>query len=253
MGADAIVVEHLTVRYRILRRASVRRRLPGLGGLTAQRETFEALRQVSFRVPQGQTVAVIGPNGAGKSTLLRTLAGIYRPDAGTVRLNSDSVSLLSLGAGFENDLTGRENIRLNGILLGLRRREVEARLDEIIAFADIGDFIDQPIRTYSTGMRSRLAFAIASTVAPDILLLDEVLGVGDEAFRAKSQARIHELIRSQRTVVLVSHNMGTVTELCDLALWLDCGVVREFGPAAAVAPRYQAFARARRKSDALRI
>lgn len=253
MSAHAIVVEHLTVSYRILKRASVRQRLSSLRGLTTLRETFQALRDVSFRVEQGQTVGVIGANGAGKSTLLRTLAGIYRPDSGTVRLNSDSVSLLSLGAGFENDLTGRENIRLNGILLGLRRREVEARLGEIIDFADIGDFIDQPIRTYSTGMRSRLAFAIASTVAPDILLLDEILGVGDEVFRAKSQARIHELIRSRRTVVLVSHNMSTVTELCDQALWLDQGAVRAYGPASEVAPRYQDLARRQRRGAALRV
>lgn len=193
---------------------------------------------MSFNADKGKTLGVIGSNGAGKSTLLKTLAGIFAPDSGSIKLHTESVSLLSLGAGFEHNLNGIQNIYLNGILLGLKRKVVSQRLDSIIEFADIGDFIDKPIRTYSSGMRSRLAFAISISVEPDILLLDEMLGVGDQEFREKSAMRIRELINSDRTVVLVAHNMTTIRELCDNVIWLHGGILKEQGTSKSVVRKY---------------
>ncbi len=250
MTEYAIEVDHVYVSYRMINRINFKERLVlSRGKKMARVQEFQALKDISFKIEKGHTLGVIGPNGAGKSTLLKTLAGVFRPDSGLIKMYTDSISLLSLGAGFESELTGIQNIFLNGVLLGFSKKEVAEKLDAIVEFADIGEFVSKPIRTYSTGMRSRLAFAIAANVEPEILLLDEMLGVGDEDFRERSSKRIRELIKSHRTVVLGSHSMGTIRELCDVALWLDKGVAREFGEAKGVVNRYLDFIRSKRVAE----
>ena len=198
-------------------------------------DDFWALRDVSFKLVHGESLAVIGPNGAGKSTLLQVLAGIIAPSEGSVEVNGLISSLLTLGAGSDQDLTGRENIRLAGAFLGLRAATWPARTPGIIEFADLGPFIDAPLRTYSSGMRARLGFSIATSVDPDILLLDEVLATGDETFRAKSKARVVELVRQAKGVVFVTHDMDWVTEYCNRAILLEHGrIVAEGDPAEVV-------------------
>jgi lipopolysaccharide transport system ATP-binding protein len=199
---------------------------------------YWALKDVSFDLYHGETLAVIGRNGAGKSTLLRVLAGIISPDRGQVQGNGCSISLLSLRVGFIPHLTGRENAVLSGMLMGLRRREVEKRMDAIVEFSELGSFIDQPVRTYSAGMNARLGFSVAFQSDSDILLIDEVLGVGDVEFRKKSTAALREKIKSDKTVVLVSHTPQTVKELCDRAVWIDGGVTRVEGSRDEVLQQY---------------
>jgi ABC-2 type transport system ATP-binding protein len=197
--------------------------------------TFWALRDVTFKVVHGESLGVIGPNGAGKSTLLQVLAGIITPSAGVVEVDGHVSSLLTLGAGFDSDLTGRENIRLAGAFMGLDHQWIEERLPSIVEYADLGPFIDAPLKTYSSGMRARLGFAIATSVEPDILLLDEVLSTGDAAFRAKSKQRVLELVKSAKAIVLVTHDMQWVTEYCNRAMLLEKGhVVAEGDPAEVV-------------------
>ena len=183
---------------------------------------FDVIRDVSFEVARGETFGIIGRNGAGKSTLLKMIAGIYRPDAGTIVTEGRVAALIELGAGFHPDFTGRENVLINGIILGLSRREVRERFDRIVAFAEIGEFIDAPVRTYSSGMFMRLGFSVAIHVEPDILLIDEVLAVGDEAFQKKCRAAIEERIASRRqTTLIVSHDLEMVAALCHRVLLLD--------------------------------
>jgi lipopolysaccharide transport system ATP-binding protein len=203
---------------------------------------FWALREVSFSVARGQMLGVIGKNGSGKSTLLRIIGGVGRPDEGTVETNGRIGALLELGTGFHPDLTGRENVFLQGVISGLTRREVRQRFDEIVAFAEIEDFIDNPVRTYSSGMRMRLAFAVAVHTDPDILLIDEVLAVGDLAFRRKCLDRIDGFRREGRTIVLVSHDTSQVKKLCDEALWLHAGKVVAHGKPEKVIRSYVAEA-----------
>lgn len=196
------------------------------GGFRRQRP-YWALEDVSFEIYRGETLGIIGRNGVGKSTLLRLLAGIIQPDRGAIQLDCPChISLLSLQVGFVPQLTGWENAVLSGLLLGMRRKEIESRMSEIIAFAELENFIDQPISTYSTGMRARLGFSVAFQADPDILLVDEVLGVGDAEFREKSEHAMRQKIRSNRTVVLVSHNPQTISNLCDRALWIEKGCTR---------------------------
>ncbi|HEY7391306.1 MAG TPA: ABC transporter ATP-binding protein [Bryobacteraceae bacterium] len=187
------------------------------------RDRFYALKRVSFEVNTGESLAVIGPNGAGKSTLLGLLAGLATPDSGSVEVHGRVAALLELGSGFHPDLTGRENVRLNASLLGLSRNQTKAAFDSIVDFSGIADFIDEPLRTYSSGMMMRLAFAVAVNVDPDILLIDEVLAVGDAAFQAKCFERIREFRRAGRALVCVSHGAAMIRELCDRAIWLDHG------------------------------
>ncbi len=212
---------------------------------------FWALRDVTFRLEPGESLAVIGPNGAGKSTLLQTLAGILTPSEGEVDVRGTVSSLLTLGAGFDTELTGRDNIRLAGAFLGIDGPEMEERAESIIAFADIGQFIDAPLKTYSSGMRARLGFAIATSVDPDILLLDEVLATGDQLFRAKSKARVLELVKQAKGIVLVTHDMSWVTEYCNRALLLEKGhVVIEGEPADVVAAHQEHTEQAKREKAA---
>ena len=188
-----------------------------------KKDIFWALKDVSFDVYRGETLGVLGRNGAGKSTLLRILAGIFVPDRGTVKSNGCRASLLSLQVGFVPHLTGRENAILSGMLLGVRRKAIEEKITAIQEFADLGDFFDQPVRNYSSGMRARLGFAVTFQADPDIVLVDEVMGVGDAEFRIKSTAAMKEKIKSDKTVIMVSHTPQTLLELCDRIVWIEGG------------------------------
>ena len=187
------------------------------------KERFYALKNVSFELEQGEGLAVIGPNGAGKSTLLGLVAGLATPDTGVITVNGRIAALLELGSGFHPDLTGAENVRVNASLVGLSRRRTAELFDQIVEFAGIGDFIGEPLRTYSTGMIMRLAFSVAINMDPEILLIDEVLAVGDQAFQTKCFERIHRFRHAGKTLLCVSHATGMVQELCDRAIWLNRG------------------------------
>lgn len=200
---------------------------------------YWALKDISFEIYQGETLGVIGRNGAGKSTLLKLLAGIIRPDVGKIKADNLTVSLLALQLGFIQHLSGRENAVLSGMLLGIKRKEIEAKLPEIIAFAELGEFINQPVRTYSAGMKARLGFSVAVIADPDVLLIDEVLGVGDAAFKEKSTAVMQQRLRSNKTIVLVSHGLPTIRESSQRAVWIDEGLVRAYGEVEEVIKQYQ--------------
>lgn len=234
---QAIAVDDMGVRYdlRFTKKTTIRRSVGQMLGRGSQ-EPFWALRHVSLRVVHGESLAVIGPNGAGKSTLLQVLAGIIRPSEGAVDVRGHVSGLLTLGAGFDRELSGRDNILLGGAFLGLDDEVTRRLLPSIIEYAELGDFIDAPIKTYSSGMRARLGFAIATSVEPDILLLDEVLATGDANFRAKSKARVIEIVRAAKAVVLVTHDMSWVTEYCNRAVLIEKGrVIMEGDPAEVVA------------------
>lgn len=211
--------------------------LRGLCRMTAV-ERFWALRDVSFSLAQGRMVGVIGANGAGKSTLLRLVGGVGRPDQGSVKVQGRIGALLDLGAGFHPDLTGRENVFVSGVISGLARQEVARRFDQIVAFAELEEAIDSPIRTYSTGMKMRLAFAVSAHIEPDILLIDEVLAVGDITFQQKCLERIEQFKKDGCAILLVSHDTGSVRQLCDEVLWLRSGQVAAYGPADVVVGQY---------------
>jgi len=234
----AIAVSVLGKRYRLQHQGQTTLKTAALQLFSRRSksdEEFWALRDVTFEVRQGETLGVIGRNGAGKSTLLGLIAGTITPTEGTVRTNGRISSLLELGAGFHPDLTGRENIFLNGSILGLRRRDIAQRLDAIVAFSDLERFIDHPVKHYSSGMFVRLAFSVAMEVDPEILMLDEVLAVGDERFREKCRVRIGEFRRRGKTFLIVSHDMDTIQTICDRVLVLDRGkTVLEDVPARAV-------------------
>ena len=193
------------------------------------RTTFRALESVDLDIQRGQILGIVGPNGAGKSTILRIMAGIYLPDQGTVRTRGRCVLLAGIGTGFQSNLSGRENIRLNGSIMGLNKSELATKMDDIIAFSEIEAHIDQPIRTYSMGMKARLGFAIAAHLEPEILLIDEVMAVGDAAFQKKCKDRIREMVSGDTTVVIVSHNMNTVKTFCDRAICIHEGVINTSG------------------------
>ena len=201
-------------------------------------ETFPALQDVSFSVPEGRTVGVIGPNGSGKSTLLKLVAGITKPTTGSVRVNGRISALIELGAGFHPEISGRENVFINGIMLGLSKREITEKFDEIVQFAQLEDFIDAPVKTYSSGMYMRLGFAVAINVDPDVLLIDEVLAVGDQGFTHKCLDKFAEFRRRGKTILLVTHALGLVERLCDEAVWLDEGRVRATGDPKRVVDAY---------------
>ncbi len=192
-------------------------------------ETFAAVRDVTFAVPRGRTLGVIGRNGSGKSTLLKLVAGITKPTSGTVSVNGRISALIELGAGFHPEISGRENVFINGIMLGLTKREVARRFDEIVDFAEMKDFIDAPVKTYSSGMYMRLGFAVAIHVDPDVLLVDEVLAVGDEGFTHKCLDKFAEFKRRGKTILLVTHSLGLVERFCDEALWMDAGQMKGMG------------------------
>ena len=192
-------------------------------------ETFSAVRDVTFYGPQGRTLGVIGRNGSGKSTLLKLVAGITKPTTGTVQVNGRISALIELGAGFHPEISGRENVFINGIMLGLTKREIAQRFDEIVEFAEMKDFIDAPVKTYSSGMYMRLGFAVAIHVDPEVLLVDEVLAVGDEGFTHKCLDKFAEFKRRGKTILLVTHSLGLVERFCDEALWMDGGELKGMG------------------------
>ena len=212
-------------------------------GATEER-SFWALRGVSLTIPRGEVLGVIGKNGSGKSTLLRVISGIYSPDRGRVDTFGATSAFLELGAGFREELTGYENVRLSGAIMGLSRIETDALIPQIVDFSGLGDFMTRPLKTYSSGMRTRLGFAVASSIEPEILLIDEALAVGDASFRKKSMRRIEEMVREESTtVVLVSHSATDVSRLCERLVLLDTGKVVADGPADAVLEHYESLMR----------
>ena len=200
--------------------------------------TFDALKEVSFSVGDGEVVGIVGRNGSGKSTILKIIAGVYRPTTGRVKVHGSVAALIELGAGFHAELTGRENIVLNGLVMGLTRKETLEHEERIIAFAELGDFIDSPVKQYSSGMYMRLAFAIAAEVDPDIVLIDEILAVGDAAFQQKCMARIRDHQEREKTIFFVSHNLGAVRDLCTRALLVHEGVLLADGSVDEIAEIY---------------
>jgi len=243
MNEPSVDFSHVSLRYRILAERGINSFKEWSIRWITRRMRYQelvALSDVSFEVPSGHAVGIIGHNGAGKSTLLRVAAGILRPSHGVAIVRGRQAPVIELGLGFEAELSGRENIFFNGALLGRSQAEMEDRLEEIVDFADLDEFIEQPIRTYSTGMVARLAFAVATTVDAQILLLDEVLAVGDASFRLKCQQRLEAFRQAGITILLVSHDLDAVEKMCDEVLWLDKGSVRAYGPAAEVVPRYRA-------------
>lgn len=238
----AIEVQHVykTFRRNINPHSTLKGRVLGwLRGHKDQLIEFDVLHDVSFTVPPGEMVAVIGRNGAGKTTLLRVLAGIVRPDKGVVRLNGRLSPVLELGGGFSGELSGRKNVFLYGALLGLSRREIQQRFDAIVDFSGIADFLESPVKHYSSGMLVRLAFAVASQIDPDILLLDEVLAVGDAEFQAKCLRRVVEFRETGKTILLVTHALSNVVDVCDRAVLIDHGRLLEDGKPREVLAAYE--------------
>lgn len=201
-------------------------------------DAFEALKNVNVTIQKGEAVALIGANGCGKSTMLKIISGIYSPTCGQIKVNGSIAPLIELGAGFDMDLTARENIFLNGAVLGYDKAFMQAHFDEIMDFAELWDFVDVPVKNFSSGMVARLGFAIATIVRADILIVDEILAVGDIAFQHKCQVRMQDMLNDGTTLILVSHNMEDVMRLCQRAVWIQHGEIREIGPAGEVCPRY---------------
>jgi ABC-type polysaccharide/polyol phosphate transport system ATPase subunit len=240
LSTDAIRLEEVTLRYLV-----PREKIGSLKEYAIRRlkrsvfyDEFEALRSVSFAVRSGESLGLVGRNGAGKSTLLRVISRVIPPTEGRVVVAGRIAPILELGLGFHGELTGRENVLLQGALLGFTRAAMRRRVEEIAAFAELEDFLDAPVRTYSTGMSARLAFAVATDVDPDILLIDEVLAVGDERFQLKCEARMKSFRDAGKTIVLVSHSPGQVRDTCDRAIWLHRGRIVRDGDATAVTTEY---------------
>lgn len=239
MTTDAAVeVEDVSKRFRLYHDRNQTLKAAAMRGRRARYEEFWALKDVSFTVPVGSTFGLIGENGSGKSTLLKCMAQILRPDAGTMRTRGKVSALLELGAGFHPELSGRDNVFLNGAILGLSRREVERRFDDIVDFAGLERFIDTPVKNYSSGMYVRLGFSVAINVEPDVLLVDEVLAVGDEQFQRRCAEKFAELRADGRTIVVVSHSMGSMQSMCDEVAWLDHGVLKAIGAAHDIVDAY---------------
>lgn len=236
----AIEVKDLVISYQNLKKTSIKKTLLHLKRQKPDR--FVAVKGISFYVSEGEILGIIGKNGSGKSTTLNALAGIFSPDSGSIDLNGHSISLLSIGVGFIREMTGRENITLSGMLLGFTEEQVKAKEQEIIDFAEIGEFIDMPVRTYSSGMYSKLAFSITAILETDIMLIDEVLSVGDQKFKKKSYEKMKSLISNKdRTVVIVSHSIETLKQLCDTVMWMHEGQIKRIGDPNEVLDEYVAF------------
>jgi len=238
----AVTVKNLDIFYKSIEKFSIRQVLFPKKKKKFGGNSFHAIKNVSFELEEGKILGIIGRNGAGKSTMVRAIAGVFSPDKGKIDLHGNTVSLLSIGVGFNRKLTGYENIYLSGMLLGFSEEEIAAKEKEIIDFADIGDFINKPVKTYSSGMYSKLAFAITAILETDVLLIDEVLSVGDEQFKKKSYNKMKELIYNEkRTVLIVSHSISTLRELCDEVLWLDDGKIKMLGKTNKVLDEYEKF------------
>ena len=240
MSESVISVKDVKIRYRFLKKVAIKSMLSFKKLNRA--EYFEAVKGVTFEVEKGQILGIVGRNGSGKTTLLRAIAGIFAPDEGSIDLHGNNVSLLSIGVGFQPVLTGRENIYLSGMLLGFSKEQIEEKMDEIIEFSELGKFIDRPVKTYSSGMYSKLAFSISAVLETEIMLIDEVLSVGDANFRKKSFEKMKSLINdSSRTVVIVSHNMEMLKNLCDKILWIHEGKIKMLDTPQEVLPKYIEF------------
>ncbi len=240
MSNIAITVNGLSIDYRPLKN------LPTIKNIFHEKidreKIIHAVKNVSFDVKRGEILGIIGRNGSGKSTMLRAMAGIFQPDEGIIDLQGNSISLMSIGVGFNEDVSGRKNITLSGMLLGFSEQEMIQKTPEIIDFAEIGDFIDMPVRTYSSGMHSKLAFAITANLDTNIMLVDEVLSVGDERFKKKSLAKMKSLITDKnRTVIMVSHDMNTMLEFCDRILWMNDGELIEIGEPDTIIKHYRDY------------
>lgn len=241
MAESVISVKDVKIKYRCFKKVSLLKSIFAPKKFS-KTEYFEAVKGVSFEVEKGQILGIVGKNGSGKSTLLRAIAGIFSPDSGTIDLHNHTISLLSIGVGFQSKLSGRENIYLSGMLLGFDRDQIDEKIDEIIEFAELGKFIDRPVKTYSSGMYSKLAFSITAILETEIILIDEVLSVGDAKFKKKSYNKMKSLINNKdRTVLIVSHSSETLRNLCDNILWLHDGEVKMLGTTQEVLPLYDKF------------
>lgn len=238
MSGNAIEIRGVSKQFRVQRHAGSTMREHILRGPRPPSDEFWVLRDINLSVEAGTSFAIVGHNGSGKSTLLKLIAGIHRPSTGTITTHGRVSALLELGAGFHPDLSGRDNVFLNGAILGIGRRKLESTMEAIVDFAGLDDFIDSPVKFYSSGMVARLAFAIAVNVEPEILLVDEIIAVGDEEFQRKCMENLYRLRRSGTTIVLVSHSLPTVRDLCDHGLWLDHGHQMEVGPINEVTDAY---------------
>lgn len=241
MGKPAIAVEHVSMKFNLSKEKVDNLKEYVIKSLKRQIQynEFWALKDVSFTIEKGDKVAILGLNGAGKSTLLKVIAGVFKPTEGKVTRNGKIVPLLELGAGFNPQYTGRENIFLYGAMLGCKKQFLKEKYDEIVEFSELGEFIDVPLKNYSSGMKSRLGFAIATTVKPKILILDEVLSVGDAKFKKKSEKRIREMMDDGVTVLFVSHSLAQVQRICDKAMILEKGKLIAYGDIADVLPMYE--------------
>ena len=238
MSTHAIVVDSVSKNFRLYHERNRYIKAAILRGRRARYEEFWALDDVSFDVDHGATLGIIGSNGSGKSTMLKCLTGIYRPDHGKITVNGNVAALLELGAGFHVELSGRENVYLNGAILGMSKKDIDRQFDSIVEFAGLERFIDTPVKNFSSGMTIRLGFSIATHVEPEILLIDEVLTVGDQSFQRKSSEKIEEFRRDGRTIVVVSHSLPAVQQLCKEVVWLEKGKLKMRGPAAEVIAAY---------------
>jgi ABC-type polysaccharide/polyol phosphate transport system ATPase subunit len=240
---EMVKVENVSIRFRLQtdRISSIKETVVALLKGKLKYREFWALNDVSFSVEKGEVLGIVGHNGAGKSTILKIISGIMKPTKGSVTLGANVVPMLELGSGFDYDLTGRENVFLNGAILGYSKEFLTEKFDEILEFSELQEFIDQPIRNYSSGMLMRLAFSIATVVNPDILICDEVLAVGDERFQAKSRKRMMELMGGGTTVLFVSHNIDQIKEMSNRVVWMDHGTVKMIGDAAEVCEAYRAW------------
>ena len=240
MANYAIEVKNLSVSYKTFKSFSIKNQF--FKANIKRAEIYEAVKNLTFSLEKGEILGLVGGNGAGKSTTLKAIAGIFSPNRGTIDLHGNSVSLLSVGMGFQLELTGRENIIMTGMLMGFTEKDVKERIKSIIEFAELGEFIDFPVKTYSSGMRSKLSFAIAIILEPDILLVDELLSVGDVKFRRKSFNKLKEIIKDKnRTVIIVTHNSITIRNLCTKVLWLEKGEMKMLGCVKDVMYEYNKF------------
>lgn len=240
MTDAAVSVEHVSKRFRMYHERNDSLKSMVMRGKKSVHEDFWALKDVSFEVPHGTTFGLIGKNGSGKSTLLKCLAKILWPEEGSITARGKQASLLEVGSGFHPELSGRENVFLNGSILGMSRKEVTRKFDEIVSFSGVGHFIDQPVKNYSSGMYVRLGFSVAVAVTPDILVVDEVLAVGDATFQKRCREKFKEMKKEGRTVILVSHSMNTVKDMCDEVAWLNEGELKMIGKTNDVVAAYNA-------------
>lgn len=238
MSNVAVSIDHLSKKFRLYHERNLSVKSIVMRGRRSVHEDLWALQDVSFDVPEGSTFGLIGSNGSGKSTLLKCLAKIYYPESGTITANGRLAAMLEVGSGFHPELSGRDNIFLNGSILGMSRKTIERKFDEIVDFSGVEQFLDQPVKNYSSGMYVRLGFSVAISVDPDILVVDEVLAVGDAEFQAKCLTKFADFKDQGKTVIVVTHSAETLVDMCDQAAWLDKGALRTIGPANVVMEQY---------------